>query len=816
MPGILETVALLVSTLATTTFGANLLYLGTLGAAYAGLAYGAALLQGLLVDKPSVPRPEDGAYNLKQSVPSLPIVLGRRNKGSDYLTIEERNGVAYHLMCTAGHRIHGYVDHYLHDEIVTLNGAGAVISPAHFEANVGILTRNGLPIETAYPNLVAAFPEIWSDDHRGDGLATVLVSCATVSAKVYLRIYPNQMPQHKSTIDGALVFDPREPAQVGTNEDTFAFSRNIPLLRMHQLTNPWGGKLNLSDLYWPDWAYAADVGDQAVVNRDGVTEPRYHGGIWFRANSDQVQVGRLLDQAAELVVYERPDGLIGVHAGEFVEPDIRLTEADIHRLTFKANRSEAATVLAVRGRYTSPENRFNTVDAAIWGNPYIGEDTERTRTLDNQVIERHNHSQRLQKITMTRANAPRVSILATYEAASDVGYRRFVRVHAPPLLDEAIIEITSTPTLSLRNLTVEFSGIVVPEDLYVFDALTEEGEPPTIPEAIVPTGVPMPVNFDVTIETEIVTGGQTVAYALATWDLVSNALTYEFEWQPATEPEPPRSLMSEPGETEVRSAYLGDGTQYRLRLRAWSNGVPSEWTSYIYRTPVADQVAPAALSTFALTGASPQLGRATFNFATANDTHLNRIALYRAPAGVPLDKSAHAKIVIGAAPGTTFSYVDGDATRANVIVNGVFSADTDWSKGAGWTISGGKANKAAGSQTGLSQAQTLVAGTVYRFSSTISAYTAGTGRLRFTGVTTVNGVGRTANGTYLEKMTAATGNNTFLLLGDATFAGSYDDIVMFAETPACAPQGAWDYYAIPLNGSGVEGPQSGPVSVTII
>ncbi|UTV38117.1 hypothetical protein MYG64_07430 [Ensifer adhaerens] len=819
MPQIISFAALVVSSIATTVAGANLLYLGTLALGYAGLAYGAALLQGLLVDKPAIPKPEDGAYNLKQSVPSLPIVLGRRKKGSDYLALEERRGTAYHILCAAGHRVQGFVEHYLHDEKVTLNGDGYTIAPGHFNQKVRILTRNGLASETAYEDLVTTFPEIWTNAHRGDGLATVRVSCKSVSSEDHLKVYPNQMPQHSSVIDGALVFDPRDPGHDLGDADTFEFSRNIPLLRMHQLTNPWGGKLNLADLYMPEWAHAADVGDQAVTNRDGVTEPRYHGGIWFRANSDQVQVGRLLDQAAELVVYERPDGLIGVHAGEFVEPDIRLTEDDIHRLTFKANRSEAATVLAVRGRYTAPENRFNTVDAAIHGNPYVGEDTERTRTLDNQVIERHNHCQRLQKITMIRANAPRVSILATYEAAGDIGYKRFVRVHAPPLLDEAIVEIISTPVLSLRNLTVEFSGIVVPPDLYDFDAVTEEGEPPTIPEAIVPTGVPLPENFDVEMKTEVVAGGQTVAYALATWDFEAEGLIYEFEWQPSTETEPPRSAMSKENEVELRSAYLSDGKEYRFRLRTWANGVSSDWTDYLYSTSIADPVAPVALSSFVLSGASPQLGRATFNFATANDTRLNRIALYRAPAGVPLDKTAHAKIEIGAAPGTTFAYVVGDATRTNMLTNGDFGAAAPPPVlGTGWTVSAGKANHAAGSTSNLAwTGLTFTAGVTYRYGFLVDSIS-GVGAAHRAALSGGGGVvsgSLTGTGQKLGSL-VATGNTGFNIEGNSTTVSQIDNVVLFAQTAACAPQGAWDYYAIPLNGSGVEGPQTGPVTVTII
>jgi hypothetical protein len=771
--------SLIVASFATTTLGANLLYLGTYAALSAGLAYGAGLIQGLFIDKPSVPKPEDGSYNLKQSVPSLAIVLGRRKKGADYAALEEKSGTAHHVLIMAGHRIQGFVKHYLHDEEVTIDGDGYTTSPAHFGNKVRIQTRLGLDAETAYASLVTAMPEIWTNDHRGDGLATGLVSCASVNADDYLGVYPNQMPQHSSVIDGALVFDPRNPAHDPDDVHTLSFAQNIALLRAHQITNPWGGKLNHSDLYLPEWSHAADVCDGSVTNRDGGSEPRYHGGIWFRANNNQVDVGRLLDQAAELVVYERPDGLVGVHAGEFVEPDIRITEDDIHRLTFKANRSEAATVLAVRGRFVDPESRYNTVDAAIWGDPYVGEDTERTRTLDNQVIERHNHAQRLQ-------------------------------------LDEAIVEITSTPTFSFRNLTVEFSGIVVPEDLYAFDAATEEGVPPTVPEVVVSSGVPVPTGFAVTINREVVSGGDEASFGVATWTHVSDALLYEFEWQPTEGPnQTPLSTMSKAGEDEARSGYLADGLQHRFRLRA-SNGAKSEWTSYVFETPVSDPVAPMALSTFALSGGSPQLGRATLSFATANDTHLKKIALYRAPAGIPLDQNVHTKIEIGAAPGTSFSYVDGDATRVNLLSNGDFATDTVWSKGAGWTIASGKATHAAGTASSLSQTVAMADGDVMRIGFDVSGRTAGAVTAGLTGSPNVNGSAKSTNDSFRERLTANATSTSLRFLADASFDGSIDNAFAFKETTACAPQGAWDYYAIPLNGSGVEGPQSGPVTVSII
>ena len=800
----LEWIALAISSLGTTTLAANLLYLGTYALAIGGAAF-------LALQKPSVPKAEDGTYSLKQNVPSLTFVMGWAKKGGDYVFLEEASGDAYHIVVQASHEIQGYIQHYLHDEKVTLDVNGKVVTPTHFGQLPIIKERLGLNAETAYSEVIAAFPTVWTADHRGDGLASILMIAGGPSQKSYLKRYPNGMPELSSVIAGAKLYDPRT--------EVTAFSRNLSLMRLWHLTHPVGGKLTMDDMYLPEWENAANVSDVMRPNRDGVLEPTYHGGFWFRANNDPVEVGRIMDQAAEMVVYERPDGLVGVHAGEYVEPDITLTADDLVSVTLDANSRDASNVLAVRGRYTRLDLDYNVSDAAIYGDPYVdGDDTERTKTIENQAIQSHNHVQRLQKLAFIRANAPRVTVVAHYESAEDVPYRRFVRVDYPPKLDNVVLEIVETPKLSLRNLTIEFTGIVVPTDLYAFDAATEEGEPGNDVVPLESGGVPTPTGFDVTILADGPDGAK-FPYGKATWTHVSGKLLYELEWQPTDLSDAPRSVMSEEDEDQVRSGYLSDGKQYRFRLRAWGGGSYSDWTSYVTKTAVGDTVAPLALTSFTQTAAAPHLGNAVFSLTTQNDAHLKTVKLYRKASGVPLNVAVDTPITtltVASSISATYGYTDGDTTRTNLITNGDFASDTVWSKGTGWTISGGKANKAAGTQSGLSQAFSFVAGTVYRLSSTVSGYTAGTGRLRFTGTTTVNGVGRAANGTYLEKMTAAAGNNTFLLLGDATFAGSYDDIVMFPETVSCAPQGDWDYYAVPFNASGVAGPATGPVAVTMI
>lgn len=591
-------------------------------------------------NRTAVPKPEDGKYNFKQNVPSLTRVYGRAKKPGDTFFLEERSGAAFVGTVLACHRIEGYVEHYLHDEKITLTGDASgsnVIGPLHFYTYydgglfvyVSMQWKVGLPLETAYSYLTGNFSDIWSADHRGDGLASVVFAFQSVSSRHFNNVYPQGLPQHSAVLDGAWLYDPRTN-QDPDDPDTWTFSKNLALIRLDHLTHVSGFRLSKDDLYLPEWETAADVCDQVVENRAEEEEPRYHGGLWYRYDNDPVEIGRLIDEAGELVVYERGDGTIGVHAGVLSNPDIRITSDDMLAFSIDANRRGATTVAAVRGRFTDPAAVYNTVDAAIYGDPYVGDDTQRTKTVDNQAVQSHNHMNRLQKLAFTRANAARVSITIPFDATGPtrrIRERRFVRVHRPERgLDEAIVEIAGRPKLSLRNLTYTFEGIVVPSTLYSFDAATEEGVPGGIGEAIAPGAVPVPENFAIGIDTEVLVGGQSSAYGVASWDHVSDALTYELEWQLDDESEPAQSVESREGETELRTTPLRDGVDYRFRLRTLSNGATSEWTDWETETAVADVVAPGAPTDFDSTVAGSDV---TLDWVNPNSPNLYRTVLYR-------------------------------------------------------------------------------------------------------------------------------------------------------------------------------------------
>jgi hypothetical protein len=116
---------------------------------------------------------------------------------------------------------------------------------------------------------------------------------------------------------------------------------------------------------------------------------------------------------------------------------------------------------------------------------------------------------------------------------------------------------------------------------------------------------------------------------------------------------------------------------------------------------------------------------------------------------------------------------------SETIINGSFDADSDWSKGTGWTISGGTAS-CDGTQTGTTNLNNtagngLLNGKTYRVVYTISGYAGGSISIKLGN--TGYGVYHSANGTYTQDLVAGvTTFPTAQLNADANFIGSIDNV----------------------------------------
>ena len=116
------------------------------------------------------------------------------------------------------------------------------------------------------------------------------------------------------------------------------------------------------------------------------------------------------------------------------------------------------------------------------------------------------------------------------------------------------------------------------------------------------------------------------------------------------------------------------------------------------------------------------------------------------------------------------------ATGRDIVINGDFAADSDWTKGTGWTISGGTATHVGPTAGNLTQglSTTLLAGKTWEVTFTVLNRSAGTVQGLMTGQA---GIVRSTNDTFIETFTN-TADSNFALVPSADFAGDIDNVII--------------------------------------
>ncbi|MGB0440380.1 MAG: hypothetical protein ACPGFC_09800, partial [Paracoccaceae bacterium] len=265
-------------------------------------------------------------------------------------------------------------------------------------------------------------------------------------------------------------------------------------------------------------------------------------------------------------------------------------------------------------------------------------------------------------------------------------------------------------------------------------------------------------------------------------------------------------------------SLLGYVTDTDVELRAvalaedGTASAPTESVTHTVGGASADR--PDALDDAAV-GVTGGMGHARITVAVNDDNATTHLVLYRVPQGDTLDPDAHAfGAAVAVTRGTTAVMIDGDATRSNLLGNPDFADVSVWSAGTGWTIASGAATHAAGAAGDLSQPVTLNDGAVVRLGLAVSGRSAGVLTPQLSGGTAQSAAGADSNARHVATLTVDS-NTSLTLSADSAFDGAVDDVVLFVQTAACAPQGAWDYYIAPQNVEGVTAAASGPFSVVI-
>lgn len=797
-------------------------------------------LQYLLAPKP--PKPDDGKQPMTQAIPYRHWVVGRRRVSGAYMLWDSKGKYLYAVQAIAGHKISSINRYWLHDDEVTLDVDSNVeaLADGRYKSNmVQVYSRLGLAAETAYAPLVEALAadDVWTENHRGDGQASVALVAKTPVAKYYTERFPYGAPRLSVEVDGALVWDYRIDEDP-SNPAAWVFSRNAALIMAwHQCFNEFGHKRDYAKAILPVidmWKAEADVCDEDVPLSGGGTEKRYLCDGFATAENDPKVGTNAILSACDGWICERGDGALLFVVGKFREEYCTtLRDRDItgyqlqHDVLFKdeCNRLVPKFTYPATDYTTSDTDFFEDTDAQLLSGRVLSQEA------DYGWCTQWRQARRLGIRDWRRFRQKKKGTLDVRLCGINAVYNRWIRMETPlglPSLNGAIVENRrSVLALTKGGFTMDF--VKHPENIDAWNPASDEGAAPPIPPKPAIAGIPTPeidtievvpksgvVFLRISIpvpdgdEEEVEDKSLSVRYRLKDAGLgVPGEWVEQIFHEPevdagvttvSTAPVPSDELL------EVEAAYVSANGKYGL----WSI------TEEIFTT--ADPVAPLALSSFIVSDAAPHLGTVRLSFSTDNDSRVRNVSLYRVASGAPFDANT-ATHMRTQAVGPSVTYTPpafGDPTRVQKVTDPSFDNPASWTAGTGWTVTGGQAVAVTGANSLVDQAASLTAGTTYRYGFQISDRTGGSLRVRFTGGTIVDAPALAANGWQFGTVVAVSGNNRFGLNKISTFVGKADNFSLYERSGYEAPAGAWDYYAVPFNGSGIAGPVSGPLSVVII
>jgi hypothetical protein len=448
-------------------------------------------IQALTAQKP--PKPDDGKAPITQAIPYRQWAVGRVRLAGAYMLWEAKGSKLYAVQAIAGHRIKSVNRYWLHDDEVFIDGSGVTTNDdvGRYGNNVTILSRLGLPTETPYAPLVAdlASAGVWTNNHRGDGQASLAMIAQSVDAKNQQSRFPYGIPRLTVEADGAYVFDYRISSDPG-NVSAWVWTRNAALiLCWHQCFNEFGHHRSFAKAILPVldmWIEEADICDEDVPLAAGGTEKRYEcNGFDTTENAPKVATNTILG-SCDGWLCERGDGALLLTVGKFRESRVGvLYDGDVVGHQIQYNQLFEDEINRLVPKFTYPATDYTTSDTDFF------EDTasqlEAGRVLaedaDYQWVHQWRQARRLGKREWLRIQQKIKGSIDVRLSGVNAVYSRWIRLNTPkrmPRLNGKLIENRKS-TLSLLQGGFSMDIVQHPENIDDWAPSVDEGQQPPVP-----------------------------------------------------------------------------------------------------------------------------------------------------------------------------------------------------------------------------------------------------------------------------------------------------------------------------------------------
>jgi len=573
--------------------------------------------------QPKVERQQIQAV-INQSAAPRVRAYGRVMLGGVRAIWEAKGGLLYQIVVAHHGPIAGVVRFEIDGTPVEVDGSGNVTTAPW----VSYVTINAILAGDGgnYPEVRAAFPTIWTADHRLSGQATFMVIMRGPKLSKISKIFPRQAQTTvQMVVDSSPVYDPRTGVT--------AYSDNGGLCILDYLTHPDGMRIPMDLIDLGSFIRFADICDEDVPLRAGGTEKRYRvAGHYTLEDAPKDVLGRM-QMACDARLFQTAEGKVGILGGAWSEPDVTITASDIMALSLTDGQDQFSDFNVLKGVFTSPQHRFQSTECAEWRDVVALEtEGEMTETLEIDMCPSPSQMQRLMKIYRIGARRKFTGSLGTNLVGLKARFPKGDGIHTVHVVEpesgiDAVFEVTSHGySITERSCQI---GIASIENAYGWDAASEEGDPPPALEDLEKpsAAIDPPTGLTVSQQVVSITGGvNAVRLVLQVADPGREGLQVQAEyrltsgsdWQPMT---------AAVGELRARSPVVDDGQGYTMRAR-WEG--EDTWSAEVTITALSNPVAPAAPASL---GHSVAAGVVTLNWINPVDGFY-RTRIYRGASNV--------------------------------------------------------------------------------------------------------------------------------------------------------------------------------------
>jgi hypothetical protein len=539
--------------------------------------------------------PGDGSQAMRSAIMPRLGGYGRMRVAGATMLYEEFSGVSFDAFALISGKIGGFVGYYLHEDEVTLAGGGLVNALADFRYSgfrIQIETRLGLAVETVFAGAHAALPGIWTAAHRGDGVASLALTCNSVPQDRFQTIYPNGLPQPSAVLDLYPVFDPRIGGQDRMNPATWAVSHNPVINLINYLIDPDHGM----GLDW-DVAIAprlselmaeADLCDDSILLGAGGGEARYacSGLFTFDAAPEDV-IGPIL-ASCDGWLAELPEGEFALQVGVYRAPVITIEDRHVTDFSVRYGVADEEMVNELTTSFISPLHKYAEVAGDPWRDEASIAETGRVRSraLALKWAQSHSQVRRLAKRASMRLNAPLRGTIQTKLYGLRALGERWIRLKYPRIagLENAVVEI-SAARVSIGSARVSFDWILVDPATIDEWSTAEEGTPPPAPGVPILAPMPTPQNVSASIEGDTSQG----FHSLVRFDDPARSdFTYRLRYRisdpvgPWVEQATSTAVSDGAGHLTISTAPVPGGVTLEIEIAfVAASGVRSDWSDAV-------------------------------------------------------------------------------------------------------------------------------------------------------------------------------------------------------------------------------------------